>query len=185
MRIFCIGRNYVDHVAELNNLMPEDPVVFIKPDSSLWRVTFPRAVGPVHFEGELVLRLGPDLTPDHMTVGIDFTARELQTQLKSKGLPWELSKGFDGSAVLGEWIPFTSGTVNFTLEKNGSIVQRGNTDLLIFDFKRVLSFLSQFFELKTDDVIFTGTPAGVGLSQSGDEFVGRIEGQEVLSVKIH
>ena len=185
MRIFCIGRNYVDHVAELNNVMPDDPVVFIKPDSSLWRVAFPPAVGPVHYEGELVLRLGQHLKPDHMTVGLDFTARELQNKLKEKGLPWELAKGFDGSAAMGEWIPFSEQVVKFTLEQNGKVVQIGSTDHLIFSFDKILYFLGQFFELKPDDVIFTGTPAGVGRCASGDHFVGRIEGNEVLSVRIH
>jgi 2-keto-4-pentenoate hydratase/2-oxohepta-3-ene-1,7-dioic acid hydratase in catechol pathway len=185
MRLFCIGRNYVAHAEELKNAIPDDPVVFIKPDSALSRVAFPAAVGQVHFEGELVLRLGENRQPEHMTVGLDFTARDLQSTLKTKGLPWELSKGFDGSAVLGDWIPFQEGTIHYTLEKNGDVAQSGDTDLLIFKFETIIEFLSRFFELRPGDVIFTGTPAGVGPCKTGDSFVGKIEGREVLNFVVH
>ncbi len=185
MRLFCIGRNYVEHARELSNPLPSEPVVFLKPDSSLARLPFPAAVGQVHFEGEWVVRLNEFLKPGHMTVGIDFTARDLQSTLKAKGLPWEISKGFDGSAVLGDWVPFREGNLKFTLELNGKVVQSGDTSLLIFGLDFILEYLSLLFELKEGDVVFTGTPSGVGPTCAGDVFVGTIEDQPVLNMRVH
>lgn len=190
MKIICIGRNYVDHIQELKNTIPGDPVIFLKPDTALTRnnqpFTIPAFSQQVHYETELVLRIGkrgksisPRFAPkyiDSVGLGIDFTARDLQNNLKEKGLPWELSKAFDGSAVVGDFIPRTEmpslNDLSFHLELNGKRVQEGHTSLMLFNCETIVSFVSRYFTLKAGDLIFTGTPAGVGPVKPGDRLQG-------------
>ncbi|MAJ31837.1 MAG: 2-hydroxyhepta-2,4-diene-1,7-dioate isomerase [Flavobacteriaceae bacterium] len=196
MKIICIGRNYTDHIEELSNERPKEPVIFIKPDSAVlpkeqdfYR---PEFSNDIHYEVELLVKIqkvGKHIAEefasnyyDEIGLGIDFTARDLQTQLKQKGLPWEKSKGFDGSAVIGKWVSKAqfenSENISFSLEKNGVQVQRGNTELMLWKIDEIIAYVSQFFMLKKGDLIFTGTPAGVGPVQENDVLVGKIE-QEV------
>ncbi len=196
MKIICIGRNYTDHIEELSNERPKEPVIFIKPDSAVlpkeqdfYR---PEFSNNIHYEVELLVKIhkvgkhiAKEFAPnyyDEIGLGIDFTARDIQTQLKQKGLPWEKSKGFDGSAVLGKWVSKAQfenlENISFSLEKNGVQVQAGNTGLMLWKIDEIIAYVSQFFMLKKGDVIFTGTPAGVGQVQENDVLVGKIE-QEV------
>lgn len=201
MKILCIGRNYGLHAKELGNEIPEKPVIFCKPDTALLKNNepfyLPSFSQDVHYEAELVVRIdkiGKSIAPQfahkyysHITLGIDFTARDLQSELKSKGLPWELSKAFDNSAVIGEFIALDNRNIqdiNFELEKNGQIVQQGHTKDMIFKVDEIISFISHFFTLKTGDLIFTGTPAGVGKVEIGDKLIARLEGRELLNVDI-
>lgn len=196
MKIICIGRNYTDHIEELSNERPKEPVIFIKPDSAVlpkeqdfYR---PEFSNDIHYEVELLVKIhkvgkhiAKEFAPnyyDEIGLGIDFTARDIQTQLKQKGLPWEKSKGFDGSAVIGKWVSKAQfenlENISFSLEKNGVQVQSGNTGLMLWKIDEIITYVSQFFMLKKGDVIFTGTPAGVGPVQANDVLVGKIE-QEV------
>lgn len=187
MKIICVGRNYAKHAAELNNALPSEPVLFLKPDSALLpkgqAFFIPDFSTDLHYEAELVLRInrvGKHIEPafarryfDQITVGIDFTARDLQESLKQKGLPWEKAKAFDGSAFLGDWrsvgqLPPIE-DLHFSLQKNGSIVQKGHSADLLFSFDQLISEISKYFTLKIGDLIFTGTPAGVGPVKPGDE----------------
>lgn len=193
MKILCIGRNYVKHIEELNNQVPSEPVIFSKPDSALLLKNkpffIPDFANDFHHEVELVVkinRIGKNIAPqfahryyDEVALGIDFTARDLQAELKSKGLPWEKAKAFDGSAVLS---PFISKdrfadiqNINFSLEKNNEMVQNGNTAHMIFPIDRIISHVSQFFTLKIGDLIYTGTPEGVGPVAINDRLKGYIE----------
>lgn len=202
MKILCIGRNYVAHAKELGNEVPEDPVVFIKPASSLLPAgapfVIPAFTKDLHYECELVLRIAKKSKNisseqaagiyDGITAGIDFTARDIQQQLKNKGLPWEKAKGFDNAAVLGAWLDpaafANKNDIHFTLEKNGSLVQEGHTANLIFDFNTLLSHLSIYFTLEPGDLVFTGTPAGVGPVSTGDKLEGFVERTNVFSITI-
>lgn len=196
MKIICIGRNYTDHIEELSNERPKEPLIFIKPDSAVlpkeqdfYR---PEFSNDIHYEVELLVKIhkvgkhiAKEFAPnyyDEIGLGIDFTARDIQTQLKQKGLPWEKSKGFDGSAVIGKWVSKAQfenlENISFSLEKNGIQVQSGNTGLMLWKIDEIIAYVSQFFMLKKGDVIFTGTPAGVGPVQANDVLVGKIE-QEV------
>lgn len=196
MKIICIGRNYTDHIEELSNERPKEPVIFIKPDSAVlpkeqdfYR---PEFSNDIHYEVELLVKIhkvgkhiAKEFAPnyyDEIGLGIDFTARDIQIQLKQKGLPWEKSKGFDGSAVIGKWVSKAQfenlENISFSLEKNGVQVQSGNTGLMLWKIDEIIAYVSQFFMLKKGDVIFTGTPAGVGPVQANDVLVGKIE-QEV------
>ncbi|MFZ9718344.1 MAG: fumarylacetoacetate hydrolase family protein [Chitinophagaceae bacterium] len=189
MKIVCIGRNYAAHVRELNNAMPDEPVIFIKPDSAVLRNNapffIPEFTQDVHHEIEVVVKIkknGKSIPVqfaaeyyDEITVGIDFTARDLQSKLKEKGLPWEKAKGFDHSAVIGKFIPKTGLNIqqlDFHLTKNGNVVQRGNTEMMMHSVDEVIAHVSQYFMLKTGDLIFTGTPEGVGPVACGDELKG-------------
>ena len=202
MKILCIGRNYVAHAKELGNEVPDDPVVFIKPSTSLLPLgdsfVIPSFTNDLHYECELVLRISKKsknvsveeaaTVYDAITAGIDFTARDVQQQLKNKGLPWEKAKGFDNAAVLGTWkvaeaFP-NKKDIHFTLHKNGVVVQEGHTANLIFDFNTLLSHLSRFFTLEPGDLVFTGTPAGVGPVASGDQLEGFVEGAQVFTLTI-
>lgn len=192
MKIICIGRNYEEHARELNNPVPERPVVFMKPPSALLvndkPFYYPAFTQDLHHEGEIVLRIaknGRHVQPefaseyyDAVAIGIDFTARDLQAELKKKGQPWELAKGFDGSAVLSDFIPLSDlpdpGAIEFQLHKNGQAVQHGNTRDMIFTFEDIIVFVSQYFKLQMGDMIYTGTPAGVGPVQIGDKLEGYI-----------
>ena len=203
MSIFCIGRNYVAHAHELGNEVPTSPVIFMKPSTAVLaegkNFTIPSFTNDLHYEGELVLRVckeGKNLKDpnvldycDAITVGIDFTARDLQNKLKEKGLPWEKAKAFDNAAVLGEWHPLTkeilSGPIHYTLAKNGNTVQTGDSSLMIFPLDKILAGITEYFTIYPGDLIYTGTPAGVGPTAKGDVFEGFFEGQSVFSLKVN
>ena len=201
MKIICIGRNYVDHAKELGNEVPTEPVIFMKPDSAVFRQRdafyIPDWTNDVHYEAEIVVRihkLGKNIEQKfapkyfkYFTIGIDFTARDVQAELKSKGLPWEKAKGFDQSAVLGEFLPVSEydlSNLSFELHKNGTVVQQGNTRMMLYDIPSIIEHCSQYFTLKIGDLIFSGTPAGVGPVVGGDVLEGYVEGEKVLNVKI-
>lgn len=202
MKIICVGRNYADHARELNNEVPTEPVIFLKPDSAILKdgkvFYLPDHLGSVHHELEIVLRIcknGKHISPkfasdyyDQIGLGIDFTARELQTKLKNKGLPWELAKGFDGSAVLGDFVPKNQlgdmAKLQLELQVNGEKRQEGNTHDLLFSFEAIIVFVSQYFTLRQGDLIYTGTPAGVGPVQPGDKLEGYLNGQKMLAFEV-
>lgn len=198
MKIICVGRNYREHVAELDHTVPDTPLIFLKPDSAILKKNkpffLPDFSDDLQFETEIVLRiskLGKGISRkfaaryyDAMTVGIDFTARDLQRKLSAAGNPWELSKTFDGSAPLGEFISREKlpapDRIKFRLEVNGMVRQKGDTADLIFPFDEIISYVSRFYTLKTGDLIFTGTPAGVGPVKKGDNLVAFIDDLKVL-----
>ena len=201
MKIICIGRNYVAHVKELGNEIPKEPVLFMKPDSAIFRQRdafyIPDWTNEVHYEAEIVIkinRLGKNIEEkfapkyySQFTLGIDFTARDVQKNLKAQGLPWEKSKAFDRSAVLGEYLnvnDYSLDNLNFELKINGRVVQSGNTKSMIYTIPQIINHCSEFFTLKIGDLIFTGTPEGVGKVNAGDELEGFIEGKKILHVKI-
>jgi 2-keto-4-pentenoate hydratase/2-oxohepta-3-ene-1,7-dioic acid hydratase in catechol pathway len=202
MKIICIGRNYADHIRELANEKPEEPVLFLKPETALvlqnQEVPFPSFTQDLHHELELVLRVcrdGKDISLqeagdfyDAIGLGIDFTARDLQAKLKSKGLPWETAKAFDYSAPLSEFIPIDKisleNGIHFQLKVNGEIRQQGNSNLMLFPFDEIISHASRFFRLLPGDVIFTGTPSGVAAVQSGDHLEGFLENTKLLDFKV-
>ena len=201
MKIICIGRNYAEHAKELGNEVPESPVIFIKPDTAVLKkgtdFYIPEFSQDVHYEAEVVLKIskgGKYIQEenagkyyDEIGLGIDFTARDLQSKLKEKGLPWELAKGFDGSAVLSEFYKkenFDMKNLNFSLLKNKEKVQDGNTNLMIFSPEKIIAFVSQYFTLRVGDLIFTGTPKGVGKVSENDILEGYIEDQKVFDVRI-
>lgn len=202
MKIFCIGRNYVEHAKELNNPVPSEPLVFMKPPTALVLSNrpfyYPDFTQDLHYEGEMVLRVcknGRSVQPefahryyDAVAFGIDFTARDLQDKLKSKGHPWEIAKGFDRSAPLSAFVPLENLSdpkdIHFQLKKNGEVVQDGHTRDLIFTFETLIVHLSRYFTLQKGDYIFTGTPAGVGPVQIGDVLEGFIEDQHLLTCAI-
>jgi acylpyruvate hydrolase len=190
MKIICIGRNYAEHAKELNNPIPAQPVVFMKPASALLinrkPFYFPEFTKDIHYELEIVLKIGkngrhvqPEFALDYIQevgLGIDFTARDLQSELKSKGQPWELAKGFDGSAVIGDFVSLNTlpglSNIEFYLEKNGEKVQHGFSKDMLFSFQDIICFVSQYFKLQMGDYIYTGTPSGVGPIAIGDELRG-------------
>lgn len=201
MKIICIGRNYVAHVKELGNEIPKEPVLFMKPDSAIFRQRdafyIPDWTNEVHYEAEIVIkinRLGKNIEEkfapkyySQFTLGIDFTARDVQKNLKAQGLPWEKSKAFDQSAVLGEYLnvnDYSLDNLNFELKINGRVVQSGDTKSMIYTIPQIINHCSEFFTLKIGDLIFTGTPEGVGKVNAGDELEGFIEGKKILHVKI-
>jgi len=201
MKIICIGRNYVAHAEELGNEIPSEPVLFMKPDSAIFRQRdafyIPDWTDEVHYEAEIVIkidRLGKNIEPrfahkyfQEFTLGIDFTARDVQQKLKTNGLPWEKAKAFDQSAVLGSFLKvkdFNLQNLHFKLRKNGETVQKGDTQLMLFDIPQIIEHCSKYFTLKIGDLLFTGTPKGVGPVKKGDILEGFIETQKVLHVKI-
>lgn len=201
MKIICIARNYQDHAKELNNETPENPVFFIKPDSALLQKNrdfyLPEFSNNIHYEAEVVLKInktGKYIQREfahnyfeEVSLGIDFTARDLQNELKSKGLPWEIAKGFDGSAVVGNFLPKNKldlSKLSFSLSRNNQIVQQGNTQHMIHDFSNIIAAASKYFTLKTGDLIMTGTPAGVGQVFENDQLVGQIEEQIVFDISV-
>lgn len=200
MKIICIGRNYADHAKELNNAIPEKPVWFMKPDTALLKDNqpfyIPDFTKDLHYECEVVLRVckaGKCIDEafalnyvDQLSLGIDFTARDVQEEKKKKGLPWEEAKAFDGSAVLGKLLPLAEHPLpfTFTLEKNGETVQNGNTDDMIFSLSKMISYVSQFVTLKVGDLIYTGTPAGVGAVKIGDRLTGKLKGETLFDFEI-
>lgn len=202
MKIICVGRNYAEHARELNNEVPADPVIFMKPETALilprQPFFYPDFSKDIHHEIELVVRinrLGKHIEPqfahryyNEVALGIDFTARDLQQQLKEKGLPWEKAKAFDGSACVGEWISVDTFSdiqqLNFYLIRNGETVQTGNTSQMLFSVNQLISYISTFFTLKIGDLIFTGTPSGVGPVHIGDTLEGYLEGRRNFSLRI-
>lgn len=203
MRIFAIGRNYAEHIKELNNERPDEPVIFTKPDTAVLRNNapfyYPDFSKDIHHEVELVLRIskeGKNIEEqfahkyfDAIGVGIDFTARDLQQKAKEKGLPWDIAKGFNGSAPLSDkFLPVSAvknlADINFKLEVNGKLKQEGNTSLMLFPFNVIISYLSKFFTLRTGDLIFTGTPKGVGPVAVGDKLSAYIENEKLLEFEV-
>jgi 2-keto-4-pentenoate hydratase/2-oxohepta-3-ene-1,7-dioic acid hydratase in catechol pathway len=201
MKIICVGRNYADHARELKNDVPSSPVIFLKPDTALLKdgkpFYLPDHLGEVHHELEIVLRIckngkhisekfAPDYY-DQIGLGIDFTARTLQNELKTKGLPWELAKAFDSSAVLGDLVPkheLNLGDLQLELLVNNEQRQYGNTADMLFSFNYIISFVSRYFSLRQGDLIYTGTPAGVGPVQIGDRLVGKLNGKQLLDFEV-
>lgn len=202
MKIICVGRNYIDHINELSNQKPENPVIFMKPDTSVLSKEFPFVLpefsNDVHYEVEVLVKIckvGKYISPkfahkyyNQIGLGIDFTARDLQSELKAKGLPWEIAKGFDGSAVIGDFVSKEQfddvQNISFQLVKNGEVVQYGNTQDMLWKIDELVSYVSQFFTLKMGDVIFTGTPAGVGKIESADELEGFLEDTKMFTLKV-
>lgn len=202
MKIICVGRNYVKHIEELHNAMPSDPVIFLKPDSSLLTdgkpFFYPEHSQNIHYEAEIVVKIAKNgkyveerfasSYYQEVALGIDLTARDTQDMLKSQGLPWELAKAFDGSAVVGSFIPLTElppiSDLTFDLHKNGVTVQQGNTAQMTYSVDRLISFVSQYFMLRQGDMLFTGTPSGVGPIAVGDMYDGHIDGRPSLRLAI-
>jgi len=201
MKILCVGRNYSEHAKELGNAVPENPVIFSKPDTALLKngepFYIPDFSNDVHHEIELVIKInkvGKKIQEkfarnyfSEIGLGIDFTARDKQNELKSKGLPWELAKAFDGSAPIGNFINIENidlKNIDFSLLKNGQLVQQGNTSQMIFSFEQIVSFISQYFTLKVGDLIYTGTPAGVGQVNIGDHLEGFIGSESMLICEV-
>jgi 2-keto-4-pentenoate hydratase/2-oxohepta-3-ene-1,7-dioic acid hydratase in catechol pathway len=202
MKIICIGRNYAAHAKELGNDIPDEPVIFMKPKSALLQshtpFYYPEFTNELHYECELVLRIsknGKYIQERHagnyyngITVGIDFTARDIQKELSAKGLPWEKAKAFDNSAAIGKFIDITPGfnkkNINFSFLKNKELVQQANANEMIFSFDKIIESVSNYFSLNIGDLIFTGTPAGVGECVVGDELEGFIEKEMLLKMEV-
>lgn len=202
MKIICVGRNYVEHIKELNNEQPEDPVIFLKPETAIPLKNepffYPDFSNDVHYEVEILVkinRVGKNIDEkfahkyyDEIGVGIDFTARDLQSKLKAKGLPWELAKGFNGSAPISSFVPKTDfadlQNLNFHLDINGETKQLGNTSLMLFKIDYLISFVSRYFLLQQGDILFTGTPKGVGPVQIGDQLTAYIEDKPMLTFDV-
>ena len=202
MKIICVGRNYVEHIEELNNEAPKDPVLFLKPDTAILLKKQPFFIPEfsvnVHHEVEILVKInkiGKHIDRkfahkyyDEIGLGIDFTARDLQSQLKKKGLPWEKAKAFDGSAVIGNFVSKTKyidiNNINFSLKRNNEVVQSGNTSLMLWKIDTLIEYISKYFTLKIGDVIFTGTPSGVGKVFSDDVLNGFVEEEEMFSIKV-
>lgn len=202
MKLICIGRNYTAHIAELHNQRPKEPVVFIKPDSAILLKKQPFIIpdfsDDIHHEVEVLVKInkvGKYIDTkfahkyyDEISLGIDFTARDVQSDLKQKGLPWEKAKAFDGAAVVGKWLPKTKfqniNALSFQLHKNGNCVQDGNTDFMLWKIDEIIAYVSRYFTLKIGDIIFTGTPAGVGKVEANDELSGYLESQKLFSIKV-
>ncbi|MBF6607695.1 MAG: fumarylacetoacetate hydrolase family protein [Flavobacterium sp.] len=202
MKIICIGRNYAKHIAELNNERPSEPVIFLKPDTAVLPKEFPFVIpeftSDVHHEVEVIVkinRVGKYIDPkfahkyyDEISIGIDFTARDLQQELKNQSLPWEKSKAFDGSAVIGDFLSkkvFTSPeNLNFELTSNGMTVQKGTTAHMLWKIDEIISYVSQFFTLKKGDIIFTGTPEGVAAVKPGDVLEGYLEQHKLFRIQV-
>ena len=202
MKIICIGRNYKNHVNELNNIVPNEPVIFLKPDTSIILKNQPFFIpdfsNDIHYEVEVIVkinRVGKYISKefahkyyDKIGLGVDFTARDIQQNQKKFGLPWEKAKAFDGSALIGKWVNKTSfddiNDINFSLMKNNELVQQGNTSQMLWDIDSIIAYVSSFFTLKIGDIIFTGTPAGVGAVKENDKLKGFINGDEFFDLKI-
>jgi len=202
MKIFCIGRNYTDHAKELGNDVPDEPVVFMKPKSALLQAHtpfyYPEFTNELHYECELVLRVSKNgkyiqerfanKYYDAVSVGIDFTARDIQTQCKEKGLPWEIAKAWDNSAVIGKWVPVANlknkKDIGFSLYKNKELVQQGRSSQMLFQFDQIVAYISNFFSVNIGDLIYTGTPAGVGEAVVGDELEGFLEDESMFQLEI-
>lgn len=202
MKIFAIGQNYIEHNREMQSADPKEPVVFMKPDSAILRANkpffIPEFSNEIHYETELIVkinRIGKHISPkfahryyDEIGLGIDFTARDLQRKLKSEGKPWEICKGFDGAAVIGDFIPKTElgevQQIRFHLDVDGKIVQQGNSSDMIFSIGAIIAYISQFFTLKIGDLIYTGTPVGVGAVAIGNRLEGYIFDKKMFDFQV-
>jgi acylpyruvate hydrolase len=202
MKILAVGKNYPDHIKEMIAERPEEPVIFSKPDTAILMNNsifyLPDFSNNVHFEAELILRIckeGKNIEEkfaykyfDGIGFGIDFTARDLQQKAKEKGNPWTLAKGFNGSAPVSEFLPLSDFSdlhnINFSLEVNGVIRQKGNSKMMLFDFSKIISYISKFITLKKGDIIFTGTPEGVDKVSAGDKLIGYIEQNKILEIEV-
>ncbi len=202
MKLICIGRNYAAHIDELKNERPDEPVVFIKPDSAILPKEqdfyIPEFSNEVHYEVEVLVKIskvGKHIAQEfahkyynEISLGIDFTARDLQSKLKTKGLPWEKAKGFDGAAVVGKWkqknLYESVDNLDFSLIKNGETVQKGNTSLMLWKIDELISHVSTYFMLKKGDILFTGTPAGVGKVDPNDYLSGMLVGEQIFDIMV-
>jgi acylpyruvate hydrolase len=202
MKIICIGRNYAEHIKELNNERPDEPVIFMKPDTAILKDNeafyYPNFSNDVHHEVEIIVKInkiGKNIEEkfahkyyDEIGIGIDFTARDLQSKLKTKGLPWELAKAFNGSAPVSAFVSKTQypdlKNLNFHLEVNNESKQIGNTSMMLYPIDTIIAFVSKYFTLKTGDIIFTGTPAGVGAVKVGDKLSAFIENEKMLEFEV-
>ena len=202
MKIFCIGRNYADHAKEMGSEVPTEPVIFMKPKNALLQAHtpfyYPEFTNELHYEAELVLYISKNGKYvdesqaykyfDRISVGIDFTARDIQTELKKKGLPWEKAKAWDGSAVVGKWCPFTKEMIKtpirFSLKHNNKLVQQGNSSDMLFSFSKIIADISQYFALNIGDLVYTGTPAGVGECVVGDMLEGYLGEEKLFDLEI-
>ena len=202
MKLICIGRNYVEHIKELENEKPTDPVIFLKPDTAILLKNQPFFIpdfsDDVHYEVEILVKInkvGKHIDKkfaykyyNEIGLGIDFTARDVQSQLKAKGLPWEKAKAFDSSAVIGDWMSVKDikdvNAINFSLYKNDSVVQQGNTSYMLWKIDEIIEYVSKYFTLKIGDIIFTGTPAGVGKVIANDKLKGLIEDKQMFSITV-
>jgi 2-keto-4-pentenoate hydratase/2-oxohepta-3-ene-1,7-dioic acid hydratase in catechol pathway len=202
MKIICVGRNYAEHAREMKHEVPEKPVLFMKPQTALKRKNLPFFLpdfsNDVHYETELVFHIcknGKNIAPsfasayiDQVTVGIDFTARDLQTYQKQKGLPWEIAKGFDGSACVGKWKPLSeieiTDGIDFSMKLNEELRQTGNSNNMIYSIEEIIAYASRFFLLLKGDLIFTGTPAGVGKVAIGDRLECFLQNESVLQFEV-
>jgi len=202
MKLICIGKNYLKHIHELNSKKEDDPVIFLKPDTSVIQKKqpffIPEFSSDIHYEVEIILkfnRVGKHIEPkfskkyfDKISLGIDFTARDLQRKFKENGLPWDIAKGFDNSALIGDWLSVDLfddiDNINFRLEKNGEIVQKSNSSNMIWKIDQLVSKASTFFTVKIGDIMFTGTPEGVGKVVENDLLEGYIDDKKVFSVRV-
>ena len=202
MKLICIGKNYLKHIHELNSKKEDDPVIFLKPDTSVIQKKqpffIPEFSSDIHYEVEIILkfnRVGKHIEPkfskkyfDKISLGIDFTARDLQRKFKENGLPWDIAKGFDNSAMIGDWLSVDLfddiDNINFRLEKNGEIVQKSNSSNMIWKIDQLISKASTFFTIKIGDIMFTGTPEGVGKVLENDLLEGYIDDKKVFSVRV-
>jgi len=201
MKILAIGRNYVEHIKELNNERPDEPVVFFKPETAILKKNepffYPSISNDIHHEVEVLIKInkvGKNIEErfahryyDEVGLGIDFTARDLQSKAKAKGLPWDLAKGFNGSAPISEFRPkenYDLKNLDFSLSIDGAEVQKGNTSLMLFSFDYIISYVSRFFTLKSGDIIFTGTPKGVGPVQINNHLDGYLNGEKLLNFNV-
>lgn len=201
MKIICIGRNYADHITELGNERPENPVIFMKPDTAILKNNdpfyYPEFSKDIHYECELLIKVkkeGKSIDPqfankyyDEIGLGIDFTARDIQSRSKEKGLPWETAKAFNGSAPISEFISkegFDVNDLGFELQLNGKTVQQGDTKLMLWPVDELIAYVSRFFTLKTGDIIFTGTPKGVGPVKIGDRLTGKLGSQQMFDFEV-
>jgi acylpyruvate hydrolase len=202
MKIFAIGRNYAEHIAELNNERPSEPVIFMKPDTAVLKNNapfyYPEFSNDIHHEVEILLKIskeGKNIEEkfahkyyDEIGLGIDFTARDLQQKAKDKGLPWEVAKAFNGSAPISDFVPKSDfsnlNNISFRLEVDGEVKQQGNTEMMLFNFDYIISYLSRYFTLKKGDIIFTGTPKGVSAVKIGNNLKGYIGDQKFLDFEI-
>ena len=202
MKLICIGKNYLKHIHELNSKKEDDPVIFLKPDTSVIQKKqpffIPEFSSDIHYEVEIILkfnRVGKHIEPkfskkyfDKISLGIDFTARDLQRKFKENGLPWDIAKGFDNSAMIGDWLSVDLfddiDNINFRLEKNGEIVQKSNSSNMIWKIDQLISKASTFFTIKIGDIMFTGTPEGVGKVVENDFLEGYIDDKKVFSVRV-
>ena len=202
MKIICIGRNYADHIDELDSFRSDEPLIFIKPDTAIAQSNLPFFIpefsNEVHHEVEvlvLINRIGKHIHSkfahkyyDQIGLGIDFTARDIQQQLKSKGLPWEKAKAFDGSAFVGKWFDKSTlgdlGKLSFSLQKNGEVVQKSDTSLMLWSVDEIIAYVSKYFTLKIGDIIFTGTPAGVSQVMKNDRLEGHLNCKKALNLII-